>query len=180
MKYSSTRFVSPCLSLALVLGACQCQAAAKDLQVSYTQLKDCKETVLNDNAAHSELKCKSIGKYEVRVNQVGEEYFGISLAVGAKKISSDFDAFPSMRPVGQAIEWHSRAGEPAFMVFRISYEDAGAPKEALTLSLVTEASICPLASVATSKNPQANQQIRDLINGQFAQTNTCPASVVKL
>lgn len=168
------------LSLGLILGTCHCQAGGNDLQLSYTQLKECKETVQNDNAAFSELKCKSVGKYEVRVNQAGAEYFGISLAQGAQKITSDFDGFPGMRPVGQAIEWHSRAGEPVFMIFRISFDEAGASKEVLTLNLVTPKSICPLASVATSKNPKANQQVRDLMTGQFAQVTTCPASITKL
>ncbi len=176
MKFFTASFVS----LAVMSSPCLSQPASKNLEISYTQLKDCKETVLNDNAAHSELKCAALGKYEVRVNQVGAEYFGISLTAGAKKIASDFDAFPLTRPVGQSIEWHSRGTEPAFMVFRISYDEAGAAKEALTLSLVTETRICPLASVNASKNPRANQQIRDSISGQFAQTRTCPASVVKL
>ncbi|HEY6528131.1 MAG TPA: hypothetical protein VIZ65_05515 [Cellvibrionaceae bacterium] len=176
MKFLTASYTS----LALVLGACQCQAASKDLQISYTQLKNCKETVLNDNAAQSELKCPALGKYDVRVNQVGEEYFGISLVTGAKKITSDFDAFPSVRPVGQAIEWHSRAGAPAYMIFRISYDEGGTTKEVLVLNLVTDTAICPLASINASKNPKANEQARSLISGQFAQTQTCPASVVKL
>ncbi|HMW47324.1 MAG TPA: hypothetical protein PK011_01870 [Marinagarivorans sp.] len=57
---------------------------------------------------------------------------------------------------------------------------AGASKEVLTLNLVTNKTICPLASVSTSKNPKANQQVRDLIDGQFAQTSTCPTSITKL
>lgn len=164
----------------LTLGACHCQAGATDVQISYTQLRECKETVQNDNVAYSELKCPSLGKYEVRVNQVGAEYFGISLAQEADKISTEFEAFLGLRPVGQAIEWHSRAGKPAYMVFRISFEEAGASKEVLTLNLVTNKTFCPLASVSTSKNPKANQQVRNLINGQFAQTSTCPASITKL
>lgn len=168
------------LSLGLMLGTCYCQAGGNDLQLSYTQLKECKETVQNDNAAFSELKCKPIGKYAVRINQAGAEYFGIALAQGGQTITSDFERFPAMRPVGQAIEWHSRAGQPIFMVFRISFDEAGASQEVLTLNLVTPKSICPLASVATSKNPQANQQVRDLMTGQFAQVTTCPASITKL
>jgi hypothetical protein len=167
-------------AFAFSLGACQSQAAPQNLQVVYTQLKSCSELEANPNAAHSELKCPAIGKYEVRVEQAGQEYFGISLIKNGKKITSDFDAFTAMRPAGQAIEWHLQSEEPVFMVFRIRSEEAGAEKETLTLSLVTEAGICPLASIATHKNPKANQQVRDLISGQFAQTRSCPASIVKI
>ncbi len=165
--------------LALLLCATTSHAASQDLQIAYTQLKNCKETVENPNAAYSELKCAAVGPYALRVQQAGAEYFGISLEQGAKKLISNFDAFPIARPAGQVIEWHSRAGEPVYMVLRIRYDEAGADKEVLTLSLVTSAGICPLAAVATSKNPQANQKVRDLIDGPFAKTLSCPTTIAR-
>lgn len=174
------KLISPIIALGFTLGACQSQAAPEKLQVVYSQLKSCAELEANANAAHSELKCPSVGQYEVRVEQAGQEYFGVSLLKSGKKITSDFDAFTAMRPTGQAIEWHVQGDQPVFMIFRIRYEEAGAETEVLTLSLVTDAAICPLASVATKNNPKANQKVRDLISGQFAQTRSCPTSVVKV
>jgi hypothetical protein len=164
----------------ILLAAHHAYAAQQDLKMVYTKISECQETVENENAAFSELMCKSIGGKEVRINQVGADYFGISLAQGAQKISTDFSAFPAAMPEGKVIEWHSRAGVPLFMVFRISYEDGALHKEVLTVNRVTDKSICTIAAVDVKKTPNANQKVRDLIRVKLSDPPQCPAAIIRL
>jgi hypothetical protein len=77
---------------------------------------------------------------------------------------------------GKTLEWHMQNGEPKFLIFRIGYQlDYSAPKqEVLTVNWVGKSRICLLATVNTLKNPNANQQARDLISKNFAAINDCP------
>lgn len=165
------------------LFACQSQAAPKSDAVVYTPVADCKEQIANDNAAFSELRCKPVGTYQLDIKQQSPQYFTILLSTKNSSSSSELETFTKEAPMepGKTIEWHLKNGEPKFMVFRLKAEaDGGVLKEYLTVNLVTAKRICPLASIETSKNPNANQKARDLIAEKFAATAECPSDIIKL
>lgn len=176
MKYKSLHFFSRAVFVFLL--ACQSRADT----ISYSTLADCKEQVDNDNAAFSELRCKSVGAYQLAIKQQSPQYFTITLSADGKSASSELETITQELPMepGKAIEWHSNGKQPRFMIFRLKAEIEGnAMKEYLTLSLVTATRICPLASIATAKNPNANQKARDLIAEKFAAVNECPAEIIR-
>lgn len=163
----------------MLLLACQSQAAT----ISYSALADCKEQVENENAAFSELHCKPVGVYQLDIKQQSPQYFTITLSADGKSTSSELETITQELPMepGKAIEWHSIDKQPKFMIFRLKAQAEGdLMKEYLTLSLVTAKRICPLASIETAKNPNANQKARDLIVEKFSALSECPTEIVRL
>ena len=177
MKFKPLHFFSRTVFVFLL--ACQSQAAT----ISYSTISECKEQVDNDNAAFSELHCKPVGTYQLDIKQQSPQYFTITLSTDGKSASSELESITQELPMepGKVIEWHSNGKQPKFMVFRLKAEVEGsAMAEYLTLSLVTPTRICPLASIATAKNPNANQKARDLIAEKFSAVSDCPAEIIRL
>lgn len=163
-----------------ILASSLCQS-----EVQYTFLKECKETINNDNAAFSELSCPKIGDYKVSITEQSPQYFNIVLSKGDRNISSNFTAVTNENPVnaGKAIEWHITNNQPQYMIFRLSWGSTENPfkmKEHLVVNLVTEKDICVLATVDVKKNKKSNQKARDLISGKFKNSKSCPKSTLKL
>lgn len=170
------------LFLTLLVG-CQNHAASQGTSIVYTQIKDCKEQVENDNAAFSELLCPSIGDYKVTIKQQSPQYFIVTLATAELSASSELETYTLEAPMepGKAIEWHLLDKKPKFMVFRVKVQkDNNDVNELLTLNLVTKDRICPLASVATKTTPQANEKVRELIKTKFLETQECPTTALTM
>ena len=170
------------LFLTLLVG-CQNHAASQGASIVYTQIKDCKEQVENDNAAFSELLCTSIGDFGVTIKQQSPQYFTVTLTAAELSASSELEAYTLEAPMepGKVIEWHVLDKKPKFMVFRVKVQKENDDvSELLTLNLVTKDRICPLASIATKTTPQANEKIRDLIKTKFLETQECPITALAL
>lgn len=162
----------------VLLLACQSQADT----ISYSTIADCKEQVDNGNAAFSELHCKPVGAHQLNIKHQSPQYFIITLTANGKSVSSELETITQELPMepGKIIEWHSIDKQPKFMIFRLKAQlDGPAMKEYLTLSLVTAERICPLASIETAKNPNANQQARDLIAERFSAVKDCPGGPIR-
>lgn len=153
-------------------------AATSPTSIQYSKLADCTEQQSNDNAAVSELSCQPVGRYPLHIRQQSPQYFSIELTANGQRLRSELEAFSQELPMepGKTLEWHLNQQQPKFLIFRLKVQHS--PQrltEYLTLNLVTDSRICPLARIETAKNRQANQLARDLLSTQFAQVTACPA-----
>jgi len=154
-------------------------------EISYTFLKDCKDTVGNDNAAFTELSCPPVGDYKVNITAQSPQYFNIYLNKGDVKLSSDFTMVSHDNPIetGKAIEWHVVNQKPRYMIFRLSWGSEAEPfkmKEYLVVNLVTNTDICVLATVDVKNNKNANIKAQNLILEKFQLTDSCPKTILTL
>ena len=152
--------------------------------IRYTFLKDCHETVANENAAYSILACPDLAGFKVSITKQSPQYFNILLTTNNSEISSDFTAATNENPIkeGKAIEWHIVDKVPKFMVFRLSWGSDDKPNdmsEYLLVNLVSKDSICVLAAIDTKKNKNANEKAHSLILNEFKQTDTCQYKILK-
>jgi hypothetical protein len=180
MKLNPVKTLMMCSIVNLM--ACQTQAAPQVATIVYSTVSDCKETIQNDNAAYSELRCKPIGAYQLDIKQQSPQYFTISVGANGKTASSELETVTKELPMepGKVIEWHLIGTELKYMIFRIKAQTGGTTmKELLTVSLVTEKRICPIASIEVTKNPNANKKARDLLTENFAALKECPAEVLQ-
>ena len=173
--------ISKKLSL-LTFGLCTigCQSIAAPTSITYTKIADCTEQIENENAAFSESKCNSIGPYALNITQQSPLYFNIILSRDGKSITSELDTFSQEEPMepGKAIEWHVTGETPKFMIFRIFVlQENSTSHEQLTISLVTEDRICPIASVNVNGTPKANEKVRSLISERYQNLAACPAEI---
>ena len=170
------------LILALIVSCDSTGSAPKDA-TQYTYLKDCTETVANDNAAFSELRCPKIGGYDVSVRKQSPQFITISLGSAGKSLETNFNPITRHLPIeyGGAIEWRLVNDRPKYMVFRLAWGTPDAPfvmTERLVINLVASDRICPLAVVSTKAVKNANQVARDLIGGDLARLDSCPSTVL--
>jgi hypothetical protein len=180
MKLSPVKTVMMCSIVSLM--ACQTQAAPQATTIVYSTVGDCKETIKNDNAAFSELHCKPVGAYQVDIKQQSPQYFTVTVGANGKSASSELETITKELPMepGKVIEWHLSGTELKYMIFRIKTQtDGGSTKEFLTVNLITEKRICPIASIDVSKNSNANQKARDLLTEKFSAIKECPADVIQ-
>lgn len=174
-----------CIALvAMLSGAESSVAGPKGSEIVYTPIADCKEQDENPNAAFFKLACKSVGKFSLNVDIQPPQFFNLKLTQQGTTIHSEWDLLTKEGPMepGKTLEWHMQNGEPKFLIFRIAYQlDYSAPKqEVLTVNWIGKGRICLLATVNTLKNPNANQQARDLISKNFAAINECPKEWLSL
>ena len=170
--------------LALIsLSSCQSEQSQAQEKIIYTYIKDCVETVENENAAFSELSCPDVGSYKLNITQQSPMYFNVVLSNQVATISTDFTSLTNESPLepGTAIEWHLVQGEPRFMIFRLSWGSQEQPfnmQQYLTINLVESNGICSLAVVRVSKHKNANQKARDVLNNQKRMRLECPNSII--
>lgn len=150
--------------------------------IDYTHLKDCTETVTNENAAFSELHCKKIGSYSVSITQQSPTIFDIHLTHDNKVISTEFDQLTTELPLesGKTIEWHLVNGEPKFMIFRLKWGTEDAPftmNEYLVASRIDKNGFCTLATIDVHENKDANQKARDTIKDSPGKADACDAQI---
>lgn len=174
------KILSLCIALT-VLFSCQSNAVAN--KIVYTTVKNCAETVANDNAAFSELDCGALGGSTLKIKQQSPQYFTLLLNTAGAIATSELETYTAEAPMepGKVIEWHLSDNQPRFMVFRISFQqDAGKMTQLLTLNLVAKDRICPLASIDTAKMPKANEKMHELIKTDFANAKECPQSILAI
>ncbi len=167
-----------------LLTACDSGAEAAPPVIHYTHLKDCAETVANDNAAVSILDCPKVGSYDLRTTHQSPTFFTVHLKRGEEELTTDFPALSGELPLepGKVLEWHLVQGEPRFLIFRLGWGTEAEPaavNQYLVLSYVAKDVVCPLATV-DAKQANANQKARDLLAGRYASVAACPAAVEKL
>ena len=150
--------------------------------IRFTFLKDCKETIMNDNAAYSEQVCPDLGNYKVSISKQDPQFFNIILKQGAQTATSDFTVVSNEKPIkeGKAIEWHLQNNTPKYMIFRLSWGTDDEPfkmREYLVVNLVTTSEICALATIDIKNNRDANEKARNLLGKEFKNTQACPEKV---
>ena len=155
---------------------------AKELDIAFTTLSECTEAVENPNDAASVLVCPPQRDMPVKVTTIGPDYFYIELVDKSSSLVSDFSKLSDELPLapGKVIEWHLNKNKPKFMVFRISWGTKAEPfkmAEYLTVHLVTNQTICPLATINVRANKNANHIARELISGALANAEKCPESI---
>lgn len=193
---SSIRILFPLIIVATIFSSTLChseitspiksQAAetttATTSDIRYTFIKECNESVENDNAAYSQLDCPDLGEYKVSITRQDPQYFNIILKKGNQETSSDFTAVSNEKPIeaGKAIEWHIQNNTPTHMIFRLSWGSDEQPfkmREYLLVNLVTSTDICVLATIDIKNNRNANEKARGLILKEFKDTRTCPEKI---
>lgn len=156
-----------------------------DSNIHYTKLNSCKESIENENAAASLLKCDSIGGYELSITIQDPVFFTMTLSRGNKSKMTEFEELSRELPLetGRAVEWHVVNGEPQFMIFRVSWGTEEAPfdmTERLVLNYVADDRICPVATVNTKKHKNANEKIRQALAQDFMSIKVCPDLVLEI
>ena len=150
--------------------------------IRYTFLKDCKETILNDNAAFSEQNCPDLAAFKVSITKQDPQFFNIILKHKTQESSSDFTVVSNKKPIkeGKAIEWHLQDNVPKYMIFRLSWGTDDQPfkmREYLVVNLVTANDICALATIDIKNNRDANEKARNLLLKEFKNTQACPEKI---
>lgn len=168
------------VSILLLLISCNSNGGIEK-SIQYTNIKDCKENIDNDNAAFSELLCPKIGSYDVIIKSVGIEFMSIILQGNGKPLATDSDDLTKDLPFTpgrmKVIEWHLENNEPKYMVFRLAWGTASEPlvmTERLVINLVSSDRICPLATINTKAVKNANQIARDLLASELSKVTSCP------
>ena len=161
------------------------QKKSKVQKISYTHLKECSETISNENAAYSNLKCPNVGPYNLTIGIQQPLYFTINLKHEGKSLNSEFEILSNEHPLEtkSVIEWHLIDGQPRFMIFRLGWETEDQPFksiERLIASYVTDQQICPLATFDTQKNKNADSMARQFIESNLTTIKTGPKKVEML
>lgn len=171
------------VSILLLLISCNSHGGIEK-SIQYTNIKDCKEKVDNDNAAFSELLCPKIGSYEVTIKSVGVEFMSIILQGNGKPLATNSDDLTKDLPFTtdrmKVIEWHLENNVPKYMIFRLAWGTPSEPfvmTERLVINLVSNERICPLASINTKAAKNANQMARDLLASELSKITSCPKSI---